>query len=131
MRTTGWLRCLNNKQATFAKHAASNATFTNADLTIIATTLGRFLGFHVPGHRQLQPWEVSPKFLLELVPFTWLPDVATSELHLFPHGDQAELQSSVRKPAPLRRAVRLPWPEAGLQAPAQSVQALTVTLYSY
>lgn len=22
------------------------------------------LGFHVPGHRQLQPWEVSPEFLL-------------------------------------------------------------------
>lgn len=26
--------------------------------------LQRFLGFHVPGHRQLQPWEVSPEFLL-------------------------------------------------------------------
>lgn len=70
LRTTGWLRRLNNTPATSAEHAASNAAFTNADLTTIATTLGRFLGFHVSGHGQLQPWEVSPKFLLELVPFT-------------------------------------------------------------
>lgn len=89
LQTTAWLCCLNNTQVTFAKHAASNA-FTNVDLTIPATTLGCFLSFHVPGHRELQPWEVSPKFLLEPVPFTWLPDVATSELNLFPRRDEAE-----------------------------------------
>lgn len=102
--TTGWLRCFNSEPATFAEGAAADATFTNADLTITATTLGGFLSVRVPRHRQLQPWEVSPKFLLEPVPLTGLPDVATSELHLFPRGDEAELQSGVRKPAVLRCA---------------------------
>lgn len=100
--TTCWLRCFNSKPATFAEGAAANTTFINADLTITATTLGGFLSVCVPRHRLLQPWEVSPKFLLELVPLTGLPDVATSELCLFPRGDKPELQSSVRKPAALQ-----------------------------
>lgn len=118
-----WLASpVEQQRATFAKHAAPNAMFTNAGLTLTATTLRYFLGFHVPG-QTVKPWEVSPKFLLEVVPFAWLPDVATSQLHPFPHGDEAEMKHSGKKPARLQ-------PEAGLRAPVQSIPALMVILDS-
>lgn len=61
---TGCLPCSNSTQATFAKHAAPKAAFTNADSPLTATTLGCFLSFHVPGCRlttlgsltKIPPW---------------------------------------------------------------------------
>lgn len=76
----------------------------------------------------LQRWEASPKFLLEPVPFTWLSAVATSELHPFPHQDGGRAAEQCEKACTAADSLL---PQAGLQAPVQSVQELTVTLNSY
>jgi len=134
-RTTGWLRRSNNHQATDAKHAAPNAPFTKADLTILATTNTRRLPRLPCARAETVP--TLPSFAKVPPGSSAVPqaarrrDARAASLPARGGGRAESGRRTLRCTAWLRCVARLPPARAGLRAPGQPDQALAATLESH